>query len=62
MVNRRDVFCWLGFYGLFKAGLLSPEMIVSLMNKWEFTARFSHIIANNPTVGKSVSVYGRRVC
>lgn len=46
----RDVFCWLGFYGLFKAGLLSPEMIVSLMNKWEFTARFSHIIANNPTV------------
>ena len=62
MVSGRDVFCWLGFFGLFKAGLLSPEMIVTLMNKWEFTARFSHIIANNPTVGVSVYVYGRRVC
>lgn len=58
----RDVFCWLGFYGLFKAGLLSPEMIVSLMNKWEFTARFSHIIANNPTVGECNSIENRRVC
>ena len=56
MVSGRDVFCWLGFYGLFKAGLLSPEMIVTLMNKWEFTARFSHIIANNPTVGVCVYV------
>ena len=61
-VSSRDVFCWLGFYGLFEAGLLSPDMIVSLMNKWEFTARFSHIIANNPTVRVCGLVECRRVC
>ena len=39
-----------GFYGMFKAGLVSPESIVVLMNKWELTSRFSHFIADNPNV------------
>lgn len=39
-----------GFYAAFKAGLVSPDAIVALMNRWEFTSKFSHIIANNPNV------------
>lgn len=46
----REFLCIGGFYAAFKAGLVSPDAIVALMNRWEFTAKFSHIIANNPNV------------
>ncbi|KAK8809244.1 hypothetical protein WA171_000828, partial [Blastocystis sp. BT1] len=52
-----ELACWAGFYGLFKAGLLSPDTIVALMNKYEFTARFSHIIANNPNASLLTVAY-----
>ena len=41
---------YIKLYAAFKAGLVSPDSIVALMNRWEITAKFSHIIANNPNV------------
>ena len=49
-LSCRELACLAGFYGSFKLGLVSPDTIVALMNKWEFTSRYSHIIMNNPNV------------
>ena len=46
----REFLCIGGFYAAFKAGLVSPDAIVGFLNRWEFTSKFSHIIANNPNV------------
>ena len=50
LVSRREAVCLAGFYFSFKLGLVSPETIVGVMNKWEFTSRYSHLIMNNPNV------------
>ena len=49
-VSHREAACLAGFYVSFKLGLVSPETIIGLMNKWEFTSRYSHIIMSNPNV------------
>lgn len=51
-----------GIYASFKAGLVSPDTIVGLMNKYELTARFSHIIANNPNVVLLKQINCRLAC
>ena len=56
----REAAFFLGIYGAFKAGLVTPDAIVALMNKHEFTARFSHLIANNPNVLVFVLFEGRQ--
>ncbi|CBK20920.2 uncharacterized protein [Blastocystis hominis] len=48
---------FLGIYGAFKAGLVTPDAIVALMNKYEITARFSHLIANNPNASLLTLAY-----
>ena len=36
---------------MFKNGLLSPDMIASFMNRYEFLSRYSALITENPNVG-----------
>ncbi|KAK8824009.1 hypothetical protein WA556_003334, partial [Blastocystis sp. ATCC 50177/Nand II] len=52
-----ELACLAGFYGSFKLGLVSPDTIVALMNKWEFTSRYSHIIMNNPNASLFTLAY-----
>ncbi|KAK8815698.1 hypothetical protein WA538_004823, partial [Blastocystis sp. DL] len=49
--------CWLGFYLLFKNGLLSPDMIASFMNRYEFLSRYSALITENPNASLLTLAY-----